>query len=134
MTEHELTMPIPQTTRDFWEGTTGVKCRCGGTIEWAEAGYSPGARACRGCLTLFAVRGEGGDRRLVPQTVKDGIICDAQIGDEPEKVPANLYPGWTTNAKTGNEIKVFWSRGPSWARHVGCRSQRKARQMPGYTQ
>jgi len=85
---------IPQTGRNYWDGTTGVQCECGGTIEWTEAGYSPGARACRGCLTLFAVRGDGLERRLVPQTIKDGIICDAANDDEVARVPANLYPGW----------------------------------------
>lgn len=86
---------IPQTGRDFWEGTTGVKCHCGGSIEWAEAAYVPGTRACRRCLAMFAVRGNGGDRRLVPQTVKDGIIRDADPGDEVERVSSDLYgPNW----------------------------------------
>lgn len=44
---------------------------------------------------MFAVRGNGGDRRLVPQTVKDGIIRDADPGDEVERVSSDLYgPNW----------------------------------------
>ena len=74
-------IPIPQKGWDYWEGTTGVPCPCGGTIRWAEAGFAPGDRACDRCLVLFAVRGEGPDRRLVPQALQvwDGnpIVYDA---------------------------------------------------------
>ena len=85
---------IPQTGSDRWEGTTGARCECGGTIEWAEDGYARGVRACRGCLVLYHVRGAGPDRRLVPQAVHDGgIIGDAEEGDMPYTVPAGFFSG-----------------------------------------
>ncbi|MBE3602489.1 hypothetical protein IMX07_02490 [bacterium] len=69
---------IPQVALDdFWGGTTDVPCSCGGLIRWAEAGYVPGARACDRCLVLYAVRGRGADRRLVPQTSSADHIDDA---------------------------------------------------------
>ena len=89
-------IPIPQqNTDDYWDGTTGVTCHCGGKIEWAEAAYAPGIRACRTCLAAYAVRGRGDDRRLVPQTCDDGVIVDASAdSDEVYRVSENLYPGW----------------------------------------
>jgi hypothetical protein len=91
-----LPIPIPQTNpTDAWAGTTGVKCPCGGDIEWAEAAYSPGARACRSCLSLYYVRGRGESRRLQPQTLNDDhVIADASPDDEVYQVPEDLYPGW----------------------------------------
>jgi len=98
---------IPQTSRDFWEGTTSIRCPCGGMIEWAEAAYSPGIRACRSCLAMYAVRGQGSDRRLVPQTHTDtGVIGDPPGDECPDddvyRVPENLYPGWYEPARSGN--------------------------------
>jgi len=94
-------IPIPQDphTRDYWAGTTGVRCHCGGTIEWAEAAFSPGSRACRSCLALFAVRGRDHERCLHPQgPVENGpgsyILDDVGDDDEVHRVPENLYPGW----------------------------------------
>lgn len=84
---------IPQKNLDdYWNGTTGIKCTCGGTIEWAEASYVRGTRACRKCCSMFQVRGEGKDRRLVPQTLKEnGVIEDAlEDDDEIYLVPKNL--------------------------------------------
>lgn len=81
---------IPQRTLDYWQGTTGVTCHCGGAIVWAEAGYVPGSRACRSCLALFAVRGEGSERRLHPQGhTPEGVIGDVGDGDEVYRVPEN---------------------------------------------
>lgn len=90
------TISIPQTAeqREWWAGTTGVQCECGGSIEWAEGAYTTGCRACRSCLALYSVRGSGADRRLVPQANHDGIIEDADEGDDIYRVPKNLYPGW----------------------------------------
>jgi hypothetical protein len=69
---------IPQTNlADIWAGTTDVPCSCGGVIRWAEAGFVPGSRACDRCLVLYAVRGRGADRRLVPQASGDNHIDDA---------------------------------------------------------
>ena len=90
-------IPIPQVTQYIWEGTTGVLCRCGGTIEWAEAGYVPGTRACRSCLVLFRVHGSESNRRLVPQAITDDGIDDAPedaSDDDLYRVPEDLYPGW----------------------------------------
>lgn len=100
-----IPIPQPPDEPDYWQGTTGVKCHCGGDIEWAEAAYAPGARACRTCLTLFRVRGEGDTRRLVPQwPTDDGIIDDAP-SDMPHaylyRVSENLYPGWHQPAAGG---------------------------------
>lgn len=80
---------------NWWEGTSGIQCECGGTIVWAEAGYVPGSRACRSCLTLFAVRGDGENRRLHPQGITDnGVIGDVGTNDPVHHVPENLYPGF----------------------------------------
>lgn len=94
-------IPIPQSPdhRDYWEGTTGVRCHCGGTIEWAEAAYTPGTRACRSCLAMFSVRGNDHERRLHPQgRVEQGpgdvILDDVDDEDEVYRVPEDLYPGW----------------------------------------
>lgn len=89
-----LSIKIPQTGMDYWEGTTGIKCECGGMIEWAEAAYVPGARACRNCLTLFSIRGRNENRQLVPQANHNGIVEDAENNEECYLVPQNLYPGW----------------------------------------
>ena len=98
-------IPIPQENPDnFWAGTSGVPCPCGGRIEWAEAAYVPGTRACRSCLTMFAVRGKQETRRLVPQAINDdGIVADApdETADEDlYHVPENLYPGWHQKIKS----------------------------------
>lgn len=87
---------IPQKNKhDYWDGTTNVRCHCGGDIEWAEAAFAPGARACRSCLSLFSVKGQGSERRLHPQGVGDGgIIGDVADDGEVYKVPEDLYPGW----------------------------------------
>lgn len=83
---------IPQTTQDFWEGTTEVPCPCGGVIHWAEAAYVPGSRACDRCLTLYRVRDRGADRRLVPQGVARGHVDDLTDEDEePYRVPAGYF-------------------------------------------
>lgn len=91
-----LPIPIPQENpNDIWQGTTDVKCHCGGNIVWAEAGYVPGSRACRSCLTLFAVRGKKLERRLHPQGITDeGIIGDISDDDEVYVVTPNLYPNF----------------------------------------
>jgi hypothetical protein len=95
------TIPIPQQNPEhpdrYWWGTTEVRCPCGGTIVWAEAGYAPGSRACRSCLALYAVRGAGQDRRLVPQAFDThlGAVDDAPADTCDEdiyRVPADLYP------------------------------------------
>ena len=87
---------IPQTKEEsYWDGTSGVKCTCGGLIEWAEAAYVPGTRACRTCLKMYQIRGSGEQRALVVQSVNnEGIIGDIEDGEEPYLVPKNLYPGW----------------------------------------
>ena len=93
----EISVPVISPI-DWWKGTSHVRCSCGGWIEWAEAGYVSGSRACRACLTLYSIRGDAGDRRLVPQACLDsGIIGDAPNGVDPDdlyRVPKNLYPGW----------------------------------------
>jgi hypothetical protein len=79
---------------DYWKGTCDVACPCGGIIRWAEAAYTYGYRACDTCLVLFRVCGSGADRRLVPQTVEDGITVDADedVPDEDlERVPDNYF-------------------------------------------
>ena len=88
------TIAIPQTTPDYWTGTTEVPCPCGGMIHWAEAAYVPGSRACDRCLVLFAVRGRGADRRLVPQGHTDpGIIEDIGDDEAPYHVPDDYFRG-----------------------------------------
>jgi hypothetical protein len=78
-----------------WDGTCGIDCPCGGKIEWAESAYAPGIRACRSCLSMYAVRGKGLSRKLVPQALSDdSIIRDAAPLDDIYCVPENLYPGW----------------------------------------
>lgn len=90
----EISIP-EQDSLNYWHGTTGVKCSCGGSIEWAEAGYVPGARACRSCLALYAVRGRGDNRKLIPQHAgNDGIVRDAEPGESCYRVPQDLYPNW----------------------------------------
>jgi hypothetical protein len=89
-----IQIPV-QDRHSGWDGTTGVQCSCGGIIEWAEAAYVPGTRACRSCLAMYQVRGDGADRRLVPQGVTgSGVIGDVGPEDEVYYVPENLYPGW----------------------------------------
>ena len=40
-----------------WEQLqTGTCPDCGGTWEWAEAGYVPGARKCRQCGSMFSAQ------------------------------------------------------------------------------
>jgi hypothetical protein len=89
---------IPQTNDNFWADTTGVICSCGGMIEWAEAAYAPGTRACRSCLTMFSVRGKENSRRLVPQMIGENNCIQDAPDDTPEDelyhVPEDLYPGW----------------------------------------
>lgn len=86
---------IPQLTITYYAHTTGIRCDCGGVIEWAEAGYVPGARACRSCLTLFMLRGEGPDRRLEPQAAGPDGIGDMGDGDTtPYRVPEDYLDGW----------------------------------------
>lgn len=81
-----------------------MKCWCGGTIEWAEGRYVPGTRACRRCLAMYAVRGIGPDRRLVPQGVSEvGTIDDLELPAPVEqiyRVPADLYPSWREEDQT----------------------------------
>ena len=86
---------IPQSNpNDFWDGTSDVPCSCGGMIRWAEAGYVPGSRACDQCLVLYAVRGRGADRRLVPQAPSDDHIDDADETVDHDglyRVPDNYF-------------------------------------------
>lgn len=83
---------IPQlSTSYWWDGTTSVQCHCGGSIEWAENGYTPGARACLKCKTLFMVRGDGGLRQLVPQSNVSGVVQDADENDALYKVPDDFF-------------------------------------------
>lgn len=95
-------IPIPQRDEhDYWAGTTHVPCPCGGTVEWAEAGYSRGYRACLHCRVLYAVRGRGPERALVPQTGYEDeggriIIDDAPPGltlDHLERVSKDYFGG-----------------------------------------
>jgi len=52
---------------EYWKAVTNVPCpsECGGTIQWAEAGYVPGYRICDGCGRHFVAKGDSNKPVLV---------------------------------------------------------------------
>lgn len=53
--------------RDYWMAVTDVPCptKCGGKVQWAEAGYVPGYRICDQCGRHFLAKGTADKPTLV---------------------------------------------------------------------
>lgn len=73
---------------------------CGGVLQWAEAGYVPGARQCASCRSLFSVETEIDLRRTrLAQIAAQEDECDRLREEEHDLDPDD---SWNTGSVRGS--------------------------------